>query len=176
MSRAKILRYGAGTLMVLLIFTTQTTLVHNLAIRGIVPNLILITVVACALLRGQFEGAFIGAVFGLLQDIFFGGVVGFYGGIYMFIGYFTGYLYRNFYKDSVLVPLGVMAAGDLFVNLTVYFFTFLFRGQLAFHRYLGQIILPELIYTLFIGFLLYRLIYLVDRRIEKVEWAEEYEE
>jgi len=176
MSKARILRYGIGTLMVLIVFVIQTTILHNFSIRGIIPNLLVIVILSTSLLRGKIEGAIIGASLGIFQDIFFGGVVGFYATIYMFLGYLTGYLYLNFYKDSVLIPIGVIAAGDLVVNLIVYFFTFLFRGQLAFPQYARQIIIPELIYTILTGFLVYRLIYLVNKMIEEVEWSEEYEE
>lgn len=171
----KLLRYASGTIIILLVFILQTTALQSLSIRGIVPNLIIVTTVSFALLRGRIDGAIVGAILGLLQDIFYGGVVGFYGSIFMYIGFFTGFLYMNFYKDSLLIPLGVIAAADVLVNLITYFFTFLFRGKLKFHLYLGQIIIPELIYTLLIGFLFYRLFYMVNRTIEKVEWSKEYE-
>ena len=176
MNRVRLLRYGSGVVLVLICFVLQTTTLQSISIRGIVPNLMIVATVSFALLRGRIDGAIVGAVLGLLQDIFYGGVVGFYGAIFMYIGFFTGFLYMNFYKDSILIPIGVIAAADVLVNLITYFFTFLFRGQLRFHLYLGQIIIPELIYTLFIGFLFYRLFYMINRYIEHVEWSKEYEE
>ena len=143
MNKVRLIRYGSGGLILILIFVLQSTVFRNIQIRGIVPNLMIITVVSFALLRGKIDGAVAGALLGLLQDIYFGGVVGFYAGIYMYIGYFTGFLYNNFYKDSLLVPIGVFAGGDLLTNLIVYFFTFLFRGRLEFHHYLANIIIPE---------------------------------
>ena len=175
MNRVRLLRYGSGALILLLVFIFQATVMRAMDIRGIVPNLYVVTIVAFGLLRGRLEGALAGVVIGLLQDMFYGNVIGFYAAIYMYIGYFTGYLHRNFYKDSVLIPVGIMSGADLLVNLTVYFFTFLFRGQLAFHRYMGQIIIPELIYTLFVGFVMYRLLFMINRFIEQVEWSKEYE-
>ncbi len=176
MNKVKLLRYGSGALVILMVFILQTTALQNFSIRGIVPNLIIVTTISFALLRGRIDGAIVGALLGLLQDIFYGGVVGFYGAIFMYIGFFTGFLYMNFYKDSILIPIGVIASADVLVNLITYFFTFLFRGQLKFYVYLGQIIIPELIYTILIGFLFYRLFYMVNRTIEQVEWSKEYEE
>lgn len=175
MNRVKLLRYGSGLVLLFLIFVFQTTFAKAIDIRGIAPNLIVITVVSFALLRGNIEGAVAGAALGMLQDMFYGDVIGFYTVIYMHIGFATGYLHMNFYKDSVLIPIGVIAGADIYNNLVVYFFTFLFRGALEFHHYLGQIIIPELIYTLFAGFLLYRLFYMINAAIEKVEWSKEYE-
>ncbi len=174
--KVMLLRYCSGGLLIVLMFVLQSNLLQFMNIRGIMPNLLVITTVAVALLRGRIEGALCGAVIGLLIDIFFGSVIGFYGAIYMYIGFGTGFLHGNFYKDSVLIPLGLIAAADVVVNIITYFFTFLFRGQLAFHLYVGQIIIPELIYTLLIGFLLYRLLYLINYKIELVEWAKEYED
>lgn len=165
-----------GGLILLAVFILQSTLIRDLQIRGIIPNMMIITIVSFSLLRGKIDGAIAGFVLGLLQDIFFGEVVGFYASIYLYIGYFTGYLYMNFYKDSILVPIGVIATSDVVVNLFVFFFTFLFRGKLNFYNYLGKIIIPELIYTLFFGFLFYRLLYMINAVIEEIEWSKEYEE
>ncbi len=161
--------------MLLLIFVLQSTLFRRIEIRGIVPNLIIITIVSFALLRGRIDGAIAGAILGLLQDIYFGNVIGFYAGLYMYLGFFTGFLYNNFYKDSLLVPIGIFAAGDVLANLIVFFFTFMFRGKLQLHVYIGNIIIPELIFTVFAGFLLYRLLYVINHVIEQLEWSKEYE-
>lgn len=158
------------------VFILQSTVLRSVQIRGIVPNIMIITIISFALLRGKIDGAIAGAVLGLLQDIYFGDVIGFYAVIYMYIGFATGFLYMNFYKESILLPIGVMTAADILVNLIVYFFTFVFRGQLQFHLYLGQIIIPELIYTLFVGFLLYRVLYMINSVVEEIEWSEEYED
>lgn len=175
MNRIKVLRYGSGGLILVIIFVLQSTVFQSIQIRGIVPNLMVITVVSFALLRGKTDGAIAGVILGLLQDIYFGSVVGFYAVIYLYIGYFTGILYNNFYKDSLLIPVGVFSAADFLLNLIVYFFTFLFRGKLQFATYLGMVIIPELIYTLFVGFLLYRMLYQINHVIERIEWSEEYE-
>lgn len=175
MNRVKFIRYGSGSLLVFFVFIVQSTMLRSVQIRGIVPNVMIITIISFALLRGKVDAAIAGAALGLLQDIYFGDVIGFYAIIYMYIGFATGFLHMNFYKDSILIPIGVMAAADVLVNLIVYFFTFLFRGQLQFHLYLGQIIIPELIYTLFIGFLLYRIFYMINSVVEEIEWSEEHE-
>jgi len=176
MNRVKLMRYGSGSLLLFFTFILQSTILRSIEIRGIVPNLMIIVIISFGLLRGKIDGAIAGAVLGLLQDIYFGDVIGFFALIYMYIGFATGHLHMNFYKDSMLIPIGVMAAADVLVNLLVFFFTFLFRGQLHFHLYLGQIIIPELIYTVFVGFLLYQGLYMINSSIEEVEWSKEYEE
>lgn len=154
----------------------QPIVFRNLDFKGIAPNIFIITIVSFGLLRGKIEGAVIGFCIGFLQDVLYGEVVGLYTIIYMNIGWYTGYLYRNFYRDSILVPIGVIALADFLQNFVVYFFTFLFRGRLSLGKYFIQIMVPEIIYTLFVGFILYRIYYMINLYVERREWLKENEE
>lgn len=176
MNRVRFFRYIIALFILMMVFILQSSVLSAIAIRGIIPNLTVVTVVSFALLRGRVDGAVVGGILGLLQDIYYGPVVGFYAIVFMLLGYATGYLYRNFYRDSVLVPIGIMLIGDLYQNFLVYFFTFLFRGRLSFGVYMAQIMIPEMIYTLFVGFFVYRIYYQINQFVEQVEWEKENEE
>lgn len=150
----------------------QSTLMETISINNIAPNLLVISTVSFALLRGKYEGGVIGFICGLLQDIFFGKVLGFYALIYMYIGFFSGYLYRSFYRDSILIPTVVILAGDLVYSFYVYIFSFLFRGKLNFLYYFGNIIMPELVYTTLIAVLIYKLLHYINYKLEISEKKE----
>lgn len=176
MRRIQIIRYLSIAFIIILNLVLQPIVFRNLDFNGIVPNIFIITIVSFGLLRGKAEGAIIGFCIGFMQDILYGEVVGLYTIIYMNIGWFTGYMYRNFYRDSILIPISIIALADLVQNFVVYFFTFLFRGRLNFGIYFARIMMPEIIYTLFIGFLLYRLYYMINLIVERHEWLKENEE
>lgn len=175
MRRKWIYRVLILALIIIVNMVLQPVVFSNFAFKGIVPNIFIVTIVSFGLLRGKIEGAIIGFMIGLLQDIMFGEVIGLYVIIYMNIGYYTGYLYRNFYRESLLVPIGVITLADLLQNFVIFFFTFLFRGRLNLGRYFIQIMIPEIIYTLFVGFILYRIYYLINTYVEKREGPKENE-
>jgi len=173
MRKIQLLRFLVMGLVILLNFMLQPIIFSHMTLQGVVPNIFIVTIVSTALLRGKTEGLIVGLIIGLTQDVLYGSVFGLYGIIYMLIGFFIGDLYGNFYRESLLVPIAVIAGVDMAKNIMIYFFTFLFRGRLSFYPYIGQIILPEMLYTVFIGFLLYRIYYTINYYIEAKEELKE---
>ena len=144
-------------LIIIFIIVLQTTLFQQLSINNTTPNLFIITIVSLSALMGQKEGLIYAISFGLVQDILFGGVVGFYVIIYSLIAYVSGYLYHNYYAESMVIPLIVIGLSDFFYNLIIFVFTYLFRGQLEIGYYFGFIMAPEITYTVFMGVIFYRI-------------------
>ncbi len=154
------LKKSLTALIIILISVFQTTLFQHLSINNTTPNLFIVTIVSLSALMGRKEGLVYAIFFGLIQDIQFGGVVGFYVLIYASIAYVAGYLYRNYYAESMVIPLILIGLSDLFYNLVIFIFTYLFRGRLDLGYYFGYIIAPEVTYTVFMGVIFYR-IYIV---------------
>lgn len=96
--------------LILLAFVLQGTVFQTLSIASIVPNLLLILTVSFGFMRGKKEGMFVGFFCGLLIDIFYGSMIGFYALIYMYIGFCNGFLYKIFFDEDVKVPM-VLVAG-----------------------------------------------------------------
>ena len=71
--------------MIIVAYLLQTTLFKAISIAGIVPNILIILTSAFGFMRGKNEGMLIGFISGLLVDIFFGSILGFYALVYMFI-------------------------------------------------------------------------------------------
>ncbi|QUI23334.1 rod shape-determining protein MreD [Vallitalea pronyensis] len=156
-----------AVLLVLINIVLYGSLKMYISINNITPNLLLITTVSVALLRGKYAGGIIGFFCGLLQDMTFGQVLGFYALIYMYLGFFSGYLYRIIYKDSVLIPTIVIAISDLIFGLYVYIFTFLLRGKLNMGHYFLNIIIPEVVYTALIAVLIYKFYHYMNMRLTR---------
>ena len=83
------------------------------------------------LMRGRKSGLWTGFFSGLLVDLFYGSVFGFYALIYMYAGFFSGYAFRIYYDDDIKVPMALTAIMDLFYNLAVYGLQFFLRGRLG---------------------------------------------
>lgn len=134
----------------------QSTLLKSIAIGGISFNLFIVTVVSIGMLRGKTEGAILGFSIGFLQDIFYGSTVGFYTLLFLYIGFFSGYLNKNFYRDNVLIPLAVITVADFVFNFVQYVLTFLLRARTDLPYYFKNIIVPEMIYTAFVSVFIYK--------------------
>ena len=162
------------TLAVLLlaVFILQGTIFQTLSIASISPNLLLILTVSFGFMRGKQEGLFVGFFCGLLIDIFYGyeNVVGFYALLYMYIGFFNGFLYKVFYDEDIKVPMLLVGVSDLAYGLVVYGIQFLLRGRLDVFVYLYRIIIPEMVYTVLITVIFYRILFWLNRKLTETEW------
>ena len=156
------------TLITLILsFLLQCCVVQGIAIGTIVPNILVILCVSMGILRGKRYGMYLGFCTGLLVDIFFGPLPGFHALIYMYIGYFSGSAYLVCYDDDIKVPLLFTALFDLLYNIAVYTLRFLLRGRMGFALYLKRIMIPEMLYTVLVTIILYRVYYLINHRLMK---------
>lgn len=158
-----------AALLVLICFILQSTVFRALDFSGIVPNLMIILTSAFGFMRGEKTGTIIGFVCGLLSDIFFGEVLGFYALILMYIGYLNGKFSRIFYPEDIKLPAALIIISDFIYGFICYVLLFLMRGRLSFGYYFMNIILPEIVYTVVATIILYPLILLIDRWLEKGE-------
>lgn len=149
-------------LTILTCYLLQCTVLHSVAIGSITPNLLLILCVAMGLMRGRKSGMWTGFFTGLLIDVFAGSLFGFYALIYMYVGYFSGYACKIYYDDDIKVPMALVAIADLVYNLAVYGLQFLLRGRMGIGTYLYRIIIPEIIYTVFLTMIVYKIFYFIN--------------
>lgn len=158
--------------LILAVFIMQGTIFQTLSIASISPNLLLILTVSFGFMRGKQEGLFVGFFCGLLIDIFYGyeNVVGFYALLYMYIGFFNGFLYKVFYDEDIKVPMLLVGVSDLAYGLVVYGIQFLLRGRLDVFVYLYRIIIPEMVYTVLITVIFYRILFWLNRKLTETEW------
>lgn len=157
------------TVLILICFLLQCTLFKALALGGIVPNLLIVITSSFGFMRGKKEGLFVGFFCGFLIDIFYSDLLGLYALIYMFVGYGNGFLNRIFYKDDVKLPIVFITASDFVYCIVSYVLMFLLRTRMDFFFYLKSIILPEVIYTVVVTIVLYRVILFINRKLEENE-------
>lgn len=150
-------------------FLLQSTVFQGLSFNGIVPDLMVIVTASYGFMKGEDRGIIVGLFCGLLCDIFFGEVIGFYALILMYIGYINGKFSGGFYPDDIKLPMILIVLSDLTYCMTCYVFQFLVRGKFDFPYYFSQIIIPEMIYTTVVTIFLYPLILIADYGIKKKE-------
>ena len=157
------------TVIIMICFLLQTTVFKALSFASISPNLLIVAVSSFGFMRGKREGLFIGFFSGLLIDLFFGDVLGFYALLYMYVGYVNGFFRSIFFPEDIKLPMLLISGSDLACNLCIYFFRFLFRKQFDFGYYFLHLIVPELVYTLLVTIVLYMVILKINQWLEKSE-------
>ena len=155
--------------VIIVCFLLQCTIFNKLALGSIKPNLLIILTSSFGFMRGHKDGMVVGFFSGLLIDIEFGNLIGFYALIYTLIGFINGFFSQIYYDDDVELPLYMIAGSEFVYGLTVYVFMFLMRSEFDFVHYLGRIIIPELIYTMVITLGLYPLTLYINRKLEAEE-------
>lgn len=155
-------------LEIIILFVLQSATFHYFQLANIMPNLLLILVVSTAYMRGRHSGMLIGFFCGILVDLMFGSyIIGLYALLYLLIGYLMGYTNRVYSNDDYTLPIVFIGLSDLIYGFFYYVFEFLLRGRLNFLYYLRRFILPEIIYTIAVSVLLYKLLHMINNRLER---------
>lgn len=152
---------------IIICFVLQSAMFQYISLAGIMPNFLIILVVSTAYMRGRLPGLLVGFFSGLLVDLMFGTVVGLYALLYLLIGYFIGFANRIYSNDDYTLPLFFIGISDFVYSFLYYVFEFLLRGRLNFMYYLRRFIIPEIIYTVTVSVLLYKLLHTVNNRLDR---------
>lgn len=86
----------------------QSTVMPYLRIFGVMPNLMLIAVVAWTLLRGPGEGIVWGFVGGIFMDLFSRAALGVSALALVIVSYLSSFAERTLYRDHAALPLAVI--------------------------------------------------------------------
>lgn len=162
-------RKSTMAVLILVCIILQSTVCQMISIASIKPNLLIILTVSFGLMRGRKEGMMTGFFCGLLTDIFFESIIGFNAIIYLWVGYFSGYFYRIFYDDDIKTPLFLISVCDLAYGIVQYGFMFLLRGRIHFFYYLRRVIMPEVLYTLILTMICYRIFYSINKKLSSTD-------
>ena len=169
MKAVKIRRIVVTAVIILVAYLLQCSVFPALEIAGVKPNLMLIVTASFGFMRGPREGMIVGFASGLLIDIQYGDMIGFYALIYLITGYINGLFEQIYFDEDIKLPLFLIAISEFLYGIIVYFLTYLLRSDFNFLLYLNKIILPELIYTIVITLGLYPLILFINHKLEAEE-------
>ena len=155
--------------IILISFLLQSTLFVKLKFGAVSPNLMLVVTSSFGFMRGRKSGIAVGAISGLLVDIFWGQLLGFHTLLYTVIGYLNGSFERLFYDEDVKHPIVLISASEFLYGICIYVFVYMLQGDFAFGTYLFSIIIPELVYTILVTLILYQVILHINRKLESEE-------
>lgn len=157
------------TVFILLIacFILQNTLVNYITFGNVRPNICLVLIITIAYFNGSTYGTVFGFIMGFLFDTFFGSIFGFYSLLYVVTGYLCGLLNKTFfdYNFELKLPSALIIVSSLVHNIVIYSCFFLLNGDVNFKYYLTKIFIPEILYTLIIGSLFYRILYMIEQKL-----------
>ena len=161
-----------SVIVIIVCFLLQSTVFQALSIAGVVPNLLLIVTVAAGYMHGRKNGIYVGLACGLLVDICYGDIIGLFGLMYMCIGYLNGYAHKVYFRDDYTMPIILVSISNLLYGFFYYVFLFLLRNRLNFFFYLRRIIFPELIYTVVVSIVLYKILHILNVKLERSAYKE----
>ena len=158
-----------SSFFIIICFLLQSTVFHSLSLGGIIPNLMIILSASYGFMRGRKSGLLIGFFSGLLMDIFFSDILGFYALLYMYIGYLNGVLKKMFYPEDIKLPIALIVGSDFLYNILIYLLTFLLNGRFQFLYYFFNIMIPEMVYTIIVTCIFYPLLLFSESLLERNE-------
>lgn len=134
---------------------TESTWLHLVALNGIIPNLSVILVVSTAVLFGEEKGRRIGLLTGLITDVLFYRIIGFYGLLFFLIGHFSGMISKGLSHNLLILPVALTLGMDLVFGIFQYIIFGFFSGDLHLGYHMIQTILPEVCYTTLVSLIGY---------------------
>ena len=159
--------------MMIILYLIQTTIFNKITVAGIKPNVVIILVVLIGYKSGKIPGMLMGFFMGLFLDLTESDYIGYYSLIYLIIGYLVGFSNKLYTNDSTLIPLGLVGASDFMLNFLIFITGFLLRNRLDLPYYMMRIILPEVVYTIIVSVLLYRIMDYIYVKLETIGKGDE---
>ncbi|NMB09066.1 MAG: rod shape-determining protein MreD [Tissierellia bacterium] len=150
------MKYIIICLGILINFIFQSTLLHMFSIYGVIPNTALILVNTFALLGGKKTGGTVGLFAGLLQDVFFGGVIGINAFIYFIIGYSIGILDEKVFKENLFLPFITVVVSTFVYHIVYYLFMTFLSIEVSFTIMAKNILVKEILYNSILSIFIYK--------------------
>jgi len=138
----------------------QSSYFDYFSILGVKPDIVLVCVVFYAVFNGPIKGGFVGAIIGLLEDLFIGHFIGPMFILRMLTGAGVGFFSRNFYKESILVPMVVLFAVTFMSNTFLWIFNSLMKNYISW-MYLVKVSLLQGAYNM----IFMPIFYLIKRKV-----------
>jgi rod shape-determining protein MreD len=146
--------FGEGALtavVVLVAALLQVTLLASLDFAGGAADVLLLTLLAIALLRGAVVGAIAGFFGGLLVDVMTLDTLGVSALLYSLVGYWAGRYGETTGRDRGHAPLLSVLVGTVALSYAGYGLHFLLGEELSARRALFETLLPTLALNLILA-------------------------
>jgi rod shape-determining protein MreD len=118
-------------LIIVVFILLQTTILHTVAIEGVVPDLSLIALVFLANKNGKIFGESLGFIGGLVEDFLSLSPLGFHAVVKTLIGYLFGLTHGVVFIGALLMPMLMVCIATLLKSLLVAAVTAFFQIPLS---------------------------------------------
>lgn len=150
--------FGLWTILIILSYALQTSLLTFLSFDGFSANLMLLLTVSVAYLRGYKVGVFFGFIAGILQDLTTGSYFGLATFSYMTVGLVFGRFSVNLFRDqSLLLVISALPALALHFAVMIIFLLMLGR-QIDFVRFVKFDFWPTAIMQVVLAYPVHRIV------------------
>ena len=150
--------FGLWTILIILSYALQTSLLTFLSFDGFSANLMLLLTVSVAYLRGYKVGVFFGFIVGILQDLTTGSYFGLATFSYMTVGLVFGRFSVNLFRDQSLLPV-ISALPALALHFAVMIIFLLMLGrQIDFVRFVKFDFWPTAIMQVVLAYPVHRIV------------------
>lgn len=167
--RKRIKRILLYLIFILMAFIIQTCIFPLIPVFSAKPNLLLILTFSFGFIYGSNTGMLCGLLSGLLMDLFYTGPFGFYSLVFIYIGYANGLFSKYYYDDFITLPLILCVGSELIYNFYIYVIRFLLRARLNIEYYFIDIILPEIVFSVIVTLIIYRLLLKINKKLDKIQ-------
>lgn len=133
----------------------ESTLLEELKVAGVKPDLLLIFVVFWALFHGKLEGAKMGFIFGLAEDLFVSKFIGLNVLCKMAVGYLVGMMENKFFKENFLVPVFTLFLATITNNILYLIIVQVTGVDRNIGAFIWDATIPTAIYNACLSFLFY---------------------
>ncbi len=140
-------------------FILQTTVFRFFEIMNVIPNTTLVLVIIVSFLCKERYGIIYGIVFGLLQDIFFGEIIGVAAFIYFTIGIVVNDIKGYIYKDTVFSSILITAISVTYYHFAYWLLMRLFDMNISFMYILTNVYVIEIFYDILVGVIIYKILF-----------------
>lgn len=164
------LRAVAVAVLIVLTVTLQVSIFSNLSFGGVVPDLVLLVVIAAALVRGPDYAALVGFAAGLVLDLAppADATAGRWALAFVVVGYLIGLARQE--GDPSLVGTFAMVAAGAFIGTSVYALSGLVLGDQGVSVSAAFQVVPlSVLYDVLVTPLVVPLVVLLFRRLEPAD-------
>ena len=155
------------SILIIISFLLQSTLLSVLTLKGMAPNLMLILTMSFGIMRGRREGMLTGFFCGLLYDVYFANLLGPYMLLFLIIGYTNGFFHKEFLMEDIMLPVFIIMVDDFVFCFIQYVFLFLLRNKTNIGFYIVHIFLPQILFTVIATVIVYRLYVVINKLLKK---------
>ncbi len=125
----------------------QSTVVHGMALWGVIPDFALIVLIYISIKNGSTEGQLSGFLSGITADVISSSPLGFNVFIKTVIGFVYGVFKANIFIDILFAPFIMAFLATLMKALLSIILSIFFANKVAAYSFFGQIIWLEALYN-----------------------------